>query len=128
MTATLCFVMIGHDGPGEKMTRILLVALLALVAGGCSDNTVPADVLDKETFAEVYAALVENERVSGPQTLYNIRRYDPDTTLARLGVTREQIEHTIAYYNQDLRRWHEFYIEAMRKIEGDPLKKKEAKP
>lgn len=112
----------------EKMTRAALVTLLMLVVGGCSEGDVPAGILDKETFAKVYAALVENERVSGPQTLYNIKRYDPDTTLARLGVTREQIERTVEYYNQDLRRWHEFYIEAMRAIEGDPRTKKAAKP
>ena len=110
------------------MTRMVLVASVALVAAGCRENDRPEDILDNETFAKVYAAMVENERTLGPQTRYNIRRYDPDTTLARMGVTREQIEKTIAYYNQDLRRWHEFYIKAMREIEGDPLKKESRKP
>ncbi len=98
------------------------LVLFVLILAGCGANDQSADVLDKDTFAKVYAALVENEKTLGPQTLYNIKRYDPDTTLARLGVTREQIENTIAYYNQDLRRWHEFYKGAIREIEGDPMK------
>ena len=104
----------------EKMTYAIMFFVVILAGCGADDQS--AGVLDKDTFAKVYAALVENEKTLGPQTLYNIKRYDPDTTLARFGVTREQIENTIAYYDQDLRRWHEFYKVAIREIEGDPMK------
>jgi hypothetical protein len=107
----------------KKGTNTLAAAMVLLLFTGCPAEQ-PDDILDKETFAKVYAAMVENERLSGPQSLYNVRQYDSDTTLSRLGVTREQIERTVAYYDQDLRRWHEFYIEAMRAVENDPRARK----
>ena len=107
----------------KKSTNALYAVLGLCLFMGCSAGQ-PEGVLDKETFAKVYAAMVENEKLSGPQSLYNVRLYDSDTTLARLGVTREQIEQTVAYYDQDLRRWHEFYIEAMRAVENDPRTKR----
>src|SRR5262245_17577052 len=107
----------------KKSTNTLCATIVLCLFMGCSSGE-PEGVLDKETFAKVYAAMVENERQSGLQSLYNVRQYDSDTTLTRLGVTRDQIERTVAYYNQDLRRWHEFYIEAMRAVENDPRTKK----
>jgi len=104
----------------EKLTGCVL--LIALTTAGCAQEP-PEGVIPTETFAEIYAALVENERLTGPEVFLNTRMYDADTTLARFGVTRDQIQRTIDYYDQDLRRWHGFYMEAMQRIEWGPGKK-----
>lgn len=107
----------------EKLTGLIVGALVPLFLAGCAADAPPDDIVPMETFAEIYAALVESERLAGPAVLLNTRRYDADTTLARFNVTRAQIERTMAYYDRDLRRWHEFYVEAMQRIEWGPGKK-----
>ncbi len=111
----------------EKLTGWAFpVAIITLFAVGCTDGP-PEGVIPTETFAEIYAALVENERLAGAEVFLNTRMYDADSTLARFGVTRDQVQKTIEYYDEDLRRWHGFYVEAMQRIEWGPGKKNQPK-
>lgn len=122
MTATGSFVKMGVMQIAEKLTgRVFLIAFITLFTAGCT-NEPPDGVIPTETFAEIYAALVENERLAGAEAFLNTRMYDADSTLARFGVTRDQVQETIEYYNEDLSRWHGFYVEAMQRIEWGPGK------
>jgi hypothetical protein len=120
----------------EKLTDLVAgVLMMTFLAQGCAQDSPPEGVVPMETFAEIYASLVENERLAGPAILLNTKQYDADTTLARFGVTRDQIQRTIEYYNEDVRRWHAFYVEAMQRIEWgagkknlDKAREKKSKP
>ncbi|MDH4068831.1 MAG: DUF4296 domain-containing protein [Ignavibacteria bacterium] len=96
--------------------RVTLCIILAVA--GCAVEQPPDDVLDQELFATVYAELVENERTLSQWTTYNIRKYHPDSTLAKAGVTREQMVATMEYYNQEPERWQEFYLDVVKRLEG----------
>jgi hypothetical protein len=88
------------------LRTLLAITLLTLLS--CGEDQ-PAGIIAEETFAKVYVALQESGRTSSPLIGYGIRKFDPDTTLVRFGVTREQLEKTMEYYDEDLERWKRVY-------------------
>lgn len=69
-------------------------------------------VLDTQTFAQLYVELVNSEWKKRGGTISSDTL--PDSLIAHVGATREQIAATVAYYNEDLERWRDFYKEVVR--------------
>jgi hypothetical protein len=109
------------------MNRPRLFRILSLlgvfVLSSCSNEKVPKDILDKTAFAKTYSALGEASKNFEEDGGSNLRRFSPDSTLNRFGVSREGFERTIDYYNQDLHRWGELYAEVVKQLQSPPRKK-----
>ena len=104
------------------MLTIFLAAATLSQMFGCRDSELPSGVIDSEQLAEVYVALVRNEGMLERWRTFDTGKFDPDTVLSGLGVTQEQIEETIRYYNRDVRRWKNFYADVVKIQEGEQQK------
>jgi hypothetical protein len=89
-------------------SQILAPLLLLLLPVACQRLESPPgpEVLPPRTFALVHGELLQLglERTSLPADSAR-RRSEVDSVLNHLGVTREQFIASVAWYNQDLRRW-----------------------
>jgi len=83
----------------------LLIAVLIFVLS-CRDGE--SQVLATKTFATIYVALVDERTNSRNRSR---EPFDCSSILEKFGVTRVQIEETVRFYNEDFRRWKEFYAE-----------------
>jgi len=100
------------------LLRLLSVASLLALLGSCSREERPKDVLDNATFAKIYCALGEAGKKAGTESVGVVEGFNPDTTLLRFGVSKEQFEKTVRYYHEDLQRWRDFYSEVVMTQEG----------
>jgi hypothetical protein len=94
--------------------RILLPLAACLLAASCGRHE-GSRVLGESEFASVYTRLVRGGS--------SVREVGSDTALARgraaeilraSGVSREEVEATVRWYNDDVTRWKGFYDEVMR--------------
>jgi len=99
------------------MKAFLFIALALLCAGCSRDASLPPGVLEREAFLNAYVALVANEQAAAGQKEFHLSKFEPDSALAAIGVTREQILATLEYYQRDPDRWQEFYVEAVKRLQ-----------
>ena len=92
---------------------LLLLAATTLLAGSCSRRAEPR-ALDQRRFAQVYFQLTRagvSVREMGSDTAAARRR--ADEVLRRAGVSRQEVEATVRWYNEDVTRWKALFDEVM---------------
>ena len=95
------------------MKRVFFFLIfLTPLAQSCRSSS-PSEALDKETFAAVYVALAEDGAAFRSTQPEGGKSFDPEPTLSRYGVTKEQYELTIRLYRKNMEWWKEFYTEAI---------------
>ena len=95
--------------------------LLTPLAQSCRSSS-PSEAVDKETFAAVYVALAEDGAAFRSTQQEEGKSFDPEPTLSRYGVTKEQYELTIRSYRKNMEWWKEFYTEAISLYDKKPKK------
>ncbi len=99
---------------------VLSLATAALLAGSCSRSQEPRP-LDQRRFAQLYVQLNRagvSVRDMGSDTAAARRR--ADNVLRRAGVSRQEVEATVRWYNEDVTRWKGFF-DAVMKVATDSL-------
>jgi len=112
--------------PMKIHTLLLLIALS--VVESCRRDSPPPDVLATATFAAVYVALVEEGEIHRSFGGKHGAPFNADKTLARFGISRDQVEQTIRYYNEDLERWRGLYAEVVKLQDQNEKKVTEHSP
>ena len=108
--------------------RVFVLTGALFLLGSCSTQEAPKDILDQVTFAKAYCALEEASRNSVQADRNSVRGFDSQTTLSRIGVSREQFERTVRYHQQNLELWRAFYSEVVALQEGTQKKIKTQSP
>ena len=96
---------------------ISTIALLLFPLSSCQQKP-PAHVIPEPKFVSVYARLTTASVTARPlpaDSLGPARIVDSILTLE--GVTREQFEATVRWYNQDVTRWKPFFDEVVAALE-----------
>jgi hypothetical protein len=71
----------------------------------CADDKT---INDEEKFAKVYVDLLINEEQNHSDSLKI--KSGRDNIFKKYGITQNQYEATINYYNEDPERWREFFV------------------
>lgn len=103
---------------------VCLTAVLLLAISSCREKQ-PANVLPEPKFVSVYARLTTatvTARPVPPDSLGSAQIVD--SILALEGVTREQFEATVHWYNEDVERWKPFFDEVVRALEDSVQRQK----
>jgi len=88
----------------------------------------PTSALPESKFVSVYAKLTSasvTARPVPPDSLGSARMVD--SILALEGVTREQFDATVRWYDEDVQRWRPFFDEVVRALE-DSVRKQQPRP
>ena len=97
-------------------------AFLLLSLSSCQQKR-PVDVLPESKFVSVYARLTSasvTARPVPPDSMGPARVVDSILTLE--GVTRDQFNATIRWYNEDVHRWKPFFDEVVLALEDSVRK------
>ncbi len=98
---------------------LLALAVAALLAGSC--NRGEPRPLDQRQFAQLYVQLTRagvSVRDLASDTLAARRR--ADEVLRRAGVSRQEVEATVRWYNEDVTRWKGLFDEVMKIATDQP--------
>ena len=91
--------------------------ILVLTQDSCSSRA-PSNIIPEPKFVSVYARLTTatvTARPVPPDSLGSAHMVD--SILALEGVTREQFNATVRWYNQDVTRWKPFFDEVVQALE-----------
>jgi len=101
-----------------KIHMFVAVAFMSAL-GSCRHEGPPDSLIDKPRFVQLYCDLLRNaQRVRDwGQDSVVARRY-ADSVMASAGITDEQFESTLRWYNEDIERWREFSEEVTRTLES----------
>jgi hypothetical protein len=107
----------------RKKRFLLCLALgLSLSIVSCKEKP-PANVIPEPQFVSVYARLTTASVTAHPvppDSLGSARMVD--SILALEGVTREQFNATVNWYNKDVTRWKPFFDEVVAALEDSVRK------
>ncbi len=99
-----------------------ITIFLCIVSGACTTHDKSKNTVETEVFEEVYSQLLDSSAVPQQTT---------DTTvspvarriLERNGVSLEQFNATVNYYNDDTKKWGEFYANIVKRFDEKHRKK-----
>jgi hypothetical protein len=100
-----------------KSPAILFVLMLLVPIASCRQER-DANILPESKFVSVYGRLTTASVTARPPLPDSLARKEfVDSVLALEGVTRDQFETTIRWYNEDVQRWRSFFDEVVRALE-----------
>ncbi len=99
-----------------------ITIFMCIVLSACTTQDESKNTIEAEVFEEVYAQLLDSSAVPQQTT---------DTTLSpvarrileRNGVSLEQFNATVNYYNADTKKWGEFYTNIVQRFDEKHRKK-----
>ncbi|MBP1647766.1 MAG: hypothetical protein H6Q30_1211 [Bacteroidetes bacterium] len=101
---------------------LLVIASLLLTGTSCRKKE-PANIIPQPKFVSVYARLTAatvTSRPVRPDSLSSAQMVD--SLLALEGVTREQYNATVQWYNEDVQRWKTFFDDVVAALEDSVQK------
>jgi hypothetical protein len=107
----------------KSSTLLPAFAALLLFSQSSCQKKQPADVLPEPKFVSVYAKLTTatvTARPVPPDSLGSANLVD--SILALEGVTREQFNATVHWYDEDVQRWKPFFDEVVLALEDSVRK------
>ncbi|MHB1686038.1 MAG: DUF4296 domain-containing protein [Ignavibacteriaceae bacterium] len=100
-----------------KPLIIVLIFLQSLFLVSCSNKK----IIPQDKFVNVYAELIfAQDTASTPASKKDFK----PIILSRYGVTAEQYQTTVDYYNQDPKRWTGFFDKVTKYVESLQKQKK----
>jgi hypothetical protein len=102
----------------RKSIALISLAAFFLVPLGSCRHEGQSNILPESKFVSVYArltAVTVTARPVPPDSLGSARLVDSILTLE--GVTREQFDATVRWYNEDVQRWKPFFDQVVRALE-----------
>lgn len=106
-------------GPG-KASNIILSVFILIAASGCAKTK----VLEEGKFMKVYVDLVVAQDTSNTP----IAKFDSVRAVVfkRDGISSEEYDATISYYNNDPQKWQKFFLKTTEYV--DNLRRKSQAP
>ncbi len=101
------------------MRATLSILAFALVVNlSCQSDRRPPNVLSHDRFVSVSCELFKNAQRMSDWGLDPVNRIVyTDSVFSKAGVTREQYSATVAWYNEDVRRWKVLSDDIVREVE-----------
>lgn len=104
-------------------TTLACFSLILLLAQDSCSSRAPSNVIPEPKFVSVYARLTTatvTARPAPPDSLSSAQL--ADSILALEGVTREQFDATVHWYNEDVTRWKPFFDKVVQALEDSVRK------
>ena len=98
--------------------KILPYILLVLILPSCGTGAEGREAIKRDKFTEVYTTLLEEgirDRKNGLDSIASSR--NATEILTKAGVTREDFQNTVRWYNSDVQRWRLFLDEVVKRLE-----------
>ena len=104
-----------------RILQLLLVfSLLAAVFNSCTDDNrkSTSKILPESTFVFYFAdSIVITEENKLIQSEPNQKKKMIDSLIHKYGINQSQLAATHRYYMEDLKRWHNFYLKVIERLE-----------
>lgn len=101
-----------------RQLSIPILAFLSLeFLGGCASDQERDNVLGEDQFVDIYAALLSKTGQSAIGAADTSISASAREIITEHGVTVDQFERTVSYYNQDLEMWKAFYAKVVAQLE-----------
>ncbi|TLY32404.1 MAG: hypothetical protein E6K56_03320 [Ignavibacteria bacterium] len=113
-----CLKSVYSQSRSWRIPALCFEVLVALFLLSCSTRSVPPPPIPEASFIEVYAQLLvarEESRLLHSDSLAATSKLD--TLYRRFGFTREQVEGTLRYYEDDLPRWSRILDKVIQRLE-----------
>ncbi len=108
---------------GNMHSKACLLLLLPMLLSSCGSGSKGREAIKREQFVAVYASLLEEDIRARTYVLDSVAAAGNNATvLADAGVTREDFQNTMKWYNADVERWQPFLDDVVRKLEARSLK------
>ena len=110
-----------------------LIACLVLVSYAARSEDAPGigkqseRILDKETFEDLYIALLESAEAHRMLADTSRIKFDPSPIFAQFQADVSDFRSTVESYRGDVKRWQEFYKSVVKKLEEKARMKIEKK-
>jgi len=102
----------------RTLLRILSYIMIVLVLPSCGTGGEGREAIKADKFAEVYTTLLEEgirDRKNGLDSIASSK--NATKILEGTGVTQEDFQNTLRWYNSDVRRWRPFLDDVVKRLE-----------